>query len=201
MTQASELIALEGAISVWAEKQIGPDRVAHVRGVVATAAQLAEHYAPDEIARVRLAGWIHDTAKDWDEGRLLAFAEAQDWYITPCERASPMLLHGAVGYALAAERFDLDDPLLQEACRLHTTGAPGMATAAKIVFVADYAEPTRTHKRAKKLRRIMLDDLDAALLMTVDSVIRYLIKRQRMVDPRAFELHNDLIAAGVTYKR
>ncbi len=47
----------------------------------------------------------------------------------------------------------------------------------------------------------MFDDLDAALLMTVDSVIRYLIKRQRLVDPRAFDLHNDLVAAGVTYQR
>lgn len=201
MTSPAELATLEKDIRKWAKTRVASNRIAHVRGVVKTAAKLAERYAPEEIARVRLAGWIHDTAKNWDEERLLAYAEQRDWDITPIEFASPMLLHGAVGYSLAAEHFNFDDPLLQEACSLHTTGAPGMSTAAKIVFIADYAEPTRRYKRAKKLRAMMFDDLDAALLKTVDSVIRYLIKRQRMIDPRAVDLRNDLIVAGVTTKR
>lgn len=193
--------ALEAQVGAWAETQLDPERVQHVRGVVETAARLAEKYAPHESPRVRLAGWIHDAAKNWDDARLLAYAEERGLPVTPAERAVPMLLHGAVSYALAAERFDLDDPILREACALHTTGAPEMSIAARIMFIADLAEPTRTRKHAKKLRTIMYDDLDAALLFAVGSVIRYLVKSQRLIDPRALALHNALVAAGVRVAR
>ena len=106
--------ALEAQVGAWAEAQLSPERVTHVRGVVTTAARLAARYAPQETSRVRLAAWIHDVAKDWDDARLLAYAEAQHLPITPTEREVPLLLHGAVSYALAAERFDLDDPLLRD---------------------------------------------------------------------------------------
>lgn len=192
---------LEAQVGAWAEAQLKDKRIPHVRGVVTTAAQLAERYAPQEITRVRLAAWIHDAAKSWDDADLLAYAETHDLPITPVERQAPMLLHGAVGYALAAERFDLDDPLLREACVLHTTGAPGMSIAAKIVFVADFSEPTRKGKRAKKLRKEMQRGLDSAVLLAVDSVLRRLVKKQRAIDPRAIALRNELLAQGVTYKR
>ncbi len=192
--------ALEAQVGAWAEAQLSPERVTHVRGVVTTAARLAARYAPQETSRVRLAAWIHDVAKDWDDARLLAYAEAQHLPITPTEREVPLLLHGAVSYALAAERFDLDDPLLREACTLHTTGAPGMALPAKILFVADLSEPTRTGKRAKRLRREMERTLDSAVLLAVDSVLRYLIKKGRIIDPRAVALHNALLRDGVRYK-
>lgn len=188
---------LEAQVGAWAEAQLEPKRIPHVRGVVTTAAQLAERYAPQEVTRVRLAGWIHDVAKGWSDAQLLDYAEAHDLPITPVERAAPMLLHGAVGYALAAERFDLDDPLLREACALHTTGAPGMSLPAKIIFVADLSEPTRKKKRARKLRREMQHSLDSAVLLAVGSVLRYLVKKQRVIDPRAVALHNALLQAGV----
>lgn len=190
----------EAQIGAWAEAQLDPARIEHVRGVVVTAAQLAERYAPGEAPRVRVAGWIHDVAKAWDAGRLLAYAEAHGLPVTPIERRDPALLHGAVGYALAAAHFDLDDATLREACALHTTGAPGMSVAAKIVFIADLAEPTRTNKNAGQLREIMLRDLDTALLLAADNVLHHLLKRQRMIDPRLLALHNDLIAAGVSYE-
>ncbi len=87
--------ALEAQIGAWAESQLDPGRVPHVRGVVETAARLAEKHAPHEIPRVRLAGWIHDAAKNWDDARLLAYAEEHALPVTPAERAVPMLLHGA----------------------------------------------------------------------------------------------------------
>lgn len=191
---------LESAISAWALARLDPERHAHVRGVVETAARLAARYALDQAMRVRLAGWIHDTAKNWDDAALLAYAESHDLPITPAERAVPMLLHGAVSYVLAAEQFGLDDPLLQSACALHTTGAPDMPLAAKIVFIADLIEPTRPDHRVGDVRRAVEIDLDQALLCAVDNMLKHLIRRQRLIDPRAFLLRNQLIAAGVRYE-
>jgi predicted HD superfamily hydrolase involved in NAD metabolism len=191
----------ETEVRAWAESLLSPDRLAHVRGVVATADKLARRFAPTERARVRLAGWIHDVAKAWDDDALLRYAETHDLPITPVERQVPALLHGAVAYALAAERFGLHDPVLAAACALHTTGAPGMPLAAKLVFVADIAEPGRDFKGVKRVRRAARWELDAALLAAVDAVIRRLVRKGRIIDPRGIALHNALILAGVpTFK-
>jgi predicted HD superfamily hydrolase involved in NAD metabolism len=190
----------EAQVSAWATARLGAARLAHVRGVVETAARLAERYAPDQVMRVRLAGWLHDVAKYWDDATLLRYAESHDLPISAAERAVPMLLHGAVGYALAAEQFGLDDPQLRSACALHTTGAPDMTTADKIVFLADLIEPTRPDSRVGTVRRLVERDLDAAVLCAVDTVFRHLIRRQRLIDERAFALRNQLITSGVRYE-
>jgi predicted HD superfamily hydrolase involved in NAD metabolism len=189
----------EAQVSAWAMARLDAVRLVHVRGVVETAARLAERYAPDQVMRVRLAGWLHDVAKYWDDATLLRYAESHDLPISTAERAVPMLLHGAVGYALAAEQFGLDDPQLQSACALHTTGAPDMTTAEKIVFLADLIEPTRPDSRVGAVRRLVERDLDAAVLCAVDTVFKHLIRRQRIIDERAFALRNQLIASGVRY--
>ena len=189
----------EAQVSAWVMVRLDAARLVHVRGVVETAARLAERYAPDQVMRVRLAGWLHDVAKTWDDAALLRYAEAHDLPISAAERAVPMLLHGAVGYTLAAEQFGLDDPQLQSACALHTTGAPDMTTADKIVFLADMIEPSRPDSRVGAVRRLAERDLDAAVLCAVDTVFKHLIRRQRILDERAFELRNQLIASGVRY--
>ncbi len=190
---------LEAQIRDWAKTHIDAERWDHVCGVVEMAAALAQRHAPDEIGRVRLAGWIHDAAKNWDDTALLAYAESHGLPVAPTEREIPMLLHGSVGYALAADAFGLDDPLLSRACAAHTTGFPGMAAAEKIVFVADYAEPGRPAERADPIRRAAEIDLDVAVLRIADNVIKYLINRHRLIDPRTVDLRNELIRAGVRY--
>jgi predicted HD superfamily hydrolase involved in NAD metabolism len=189
----------EAQVSAWAISRLDAERLPHVRGVVETAARLAERYAPDQVMRARLAGWLHDVAKDWDDAALLRYAKAHALPVLAAERDVPMLLHGAISYALAAEQFGLEDPQLQSACALHTTGAPGMTTVDKIVFVADLIEPTRPDRRVGAVRRLAEQDLDAAVLCAVDTVFKHLIRRQRIIDPRAFALRNQLIAAGVHY--
>jgi predicted HD superfamily hydrolase involved in NAD metabolism len=189
----------ETQVSAWATAHLDAERLPHVRGVVETAAHLAERYAPDQVMRVRLAGWMHDAAKNWDDAALLEYAESHHLPVSAADRDVPMLLHGAIGYALAAEHFGLDDPQLQSACALHTTGAPGMTTADKIVFVADLIEPTRPDRRVGEVRRLVEQNLDEALLCAVDAVFKHLIRRQRLIDPRGFALRNQLIAAGVRY--
>jgi len=189
----------ETQVRAWAETHLDAERRAHVRGVVATVNDLAARYAPEHAGRLRLAGWIHDVAKGWDDVALLDYAEQHDLSITPGDRTVPMLLHGAVAYWLAAERFGLDDPLIESACWLHTTGAPEMSVTDKILFVADLIEPTRDYKPVAKLRRAARRDLDEATLYGVATVIKRLIRKQRIIDPRAIALHNHLVAAGVRY--
>jgi predicted HD superfamily hydrolase involved in NAD metabolism len=191
----------ERQVQAWAEERIKNKRLDHVRGVVELGSQLADRYAPEHRMRVRLAGWIHDAAKALSDDELLAIAIEKGLAITEDERNSPMLLHGAVGYALADEQFSLDDPLIQSACTNHTTGAPVMAITDKIVFLADLLEPGRDFPEVDRLRAALWVDLDVALLMSLDHTLQYFLDRGKTIDPRPLLLRNRLIEAGVSYQR
>jgi len=190
---------LELAVHQWVETLLPPDRLSHVIGVANTAGTLAARYAPQEEARARLAGWLHDAAKTWNDAALLTYAGEHGLPVSLTERLVPMLLHGAVGCALAEERFGLDDPALRDACALHTTGAPGMSLLAKILFVADMIEPERTFSGVDDLRAEALRDLDATVLGAASFKLRHLIRRQRLIDPRTIALYNALLTAGVRW--
>lgn len=204
MTEAADLTIhytdeLEDRIAAWSRAKIEPKRIAHVRGVVETAEQLALKYAPEEVRRARLAGWIHDVAKHWSNDELLSFAESHRLPMSNTERQVPMLLHGAVGYALANNVFMLDDDALCSACANHTTGAPNMPILDKIVFVADLIEPGRTFSGIAPIRTDAEKDLDVAVLHALDFTILHLIERRKIIEPKAILLHNQLTGAGIRY--
>lgn len=190
---------LEERIARWAKERIAPNRIPHVTGVVETADRLALRYTRNQVGLARLAGWIHDAAKHWPETDLLDYAQANGLTITEDEERMPMLLHGAVGYALASEVFGFEDRALQSACANHTTGAPEMTTLDKVVYVADLIEPNRVFKGVDALRDEAERDLDAAMLRSLDFTIQHLINRCRYIDMRALQTRNRLIEQGVRY--
>ncbi len=183
----------EAQIQVWAEQQIPEKRLPHVRGVVEMVDHLAQLYAPNDVLLVRLAGWLHDSAKALSDADLLAQANAFQLPISEMEQTVPMLLHGAVGYALANEVFDLNDPRLASACNLHTTGAPGMSITDKIVMLGDAIEPTRKYPGVDELRVLAEENLDRAVLQLATNTINHLEKRGRAIDPRVIDLRDELI--------
>lgn len=183
----------EAEVQAWATVRIPLKRIPHVEGVVATVDQLAQHYAPDDISMVRLAGWLHDSAKALSDAELLQLAEDYELPITSMERIVPMLLHGAVGYALANAEFALNDSCLESACVYHTTGAPNMTITDKIVMVGDAIEPTRKYRSVRELRALAQENLDQTVLQLATQTIERLTSRNRAVDPRVLELRAVLL--------
>ena len=157
----------EGAVRRWAQARMKPSRFTHTEGVVRTAARLAAQYAPDHVDDLRLAGWIHDAAKSLSDTDLLAEAERYGLPVRPVERQSPQLLHGAVALAWAEEAFILNNPVITSAVLYHTTGHPEMSPADKVFFLADLTEPSRPYAWIDRVRAILRDDLDQALLFAV----------------------------------
>jgi len=187
----------EARLIAWAQTQIAPSRLKHVQGVVATAEQFAQRYAPEALPALRIAAWLHDVARHWPPEQLLAYAEAHALPITASERAEPMLLHGAVGYALAAEHFQWHDVVVQSACQFHTVGDVAMSVTDKILFVADMLEPGRKFSEVEALRAVEREQgLDAALLMGIDLSLQWLIQRHAPIDERQVQLRNKLLEAG-----
>ncbi len=174
------------------EKQLPVHRMLHSRGVAHLSAALAmRHRALIEDAMV--AGILHDCAKMYSDEELLWLCESHGMEISASERQSPFLLHAKYGAYLAENFFGVTKADVLEAIRYHTTGCAEMTLLSKIVYVADYIEPTRTQlcePPLSVLRALAFENIDACVAAIAKSTIAYLKKSGREIDPMTQETLN-----------
>ncbi len=160
----------EQAYAMLAEK-----RIAHVAGCEQEAICLAQHWGEDPEAAAE-AGILHDITKKLSHDEQLNLCEKYGIICESAERARPKLLHAKTGAALARDLYGISDEVYS-AIRWHTTGKPDMNQLEKIIYLADYIEPTRDFPGVEELRRLAYEDLDRAMLlgleMTVEEVRKY----------------------------
>ena len=60
-----------------------------------------------------------------------------------------------------------------------------MSLLEKVVFLADYIEPGRTHPGVERVREAARHDLDRAALLALDQTIVYLVERGELIAPDA----------------
>ena len=185
---------LESEIKAWSESQQSNKRFAHTHRVVTTVTKLAEKWRPEAVMRCRLAGWIHDAAKQYDDDTLLDLARHHNLPISPFEESVPMMLHGIVAYALAAEKFGIDDTEIKIACAYHTSGSPQLTLLGKLLFLADKIEPERNFSDVDEIRALALKDINAAILLFLKGNFGYLMSRNKRIDPLMLEFYNELVA-------
>ena len=77
------------------------------------------------------------------------------------------LLHAKTGAAMARDLYGVSDAVY-DAIRWHTTGRPDMTLLEKIIYMADYIEPTREFPGVDTLRRLAYLDLDRAMQLGLE---------------------------------
>lgn len=147
-------------------------RIPHVRGTEQTAVALAERWGADS-GKARRAAILHDCTKYLTLAEQLKLCEKYDILLDSLEREAVKLLHAKSGAALARHVFGEPEPVC-EAIRWHTTGKENMTVLEKVIYLADYMEPSRSFDGVESLRTLAWEDLDAAvalgLRMTVDEM-------------------------------
>lgn len=138
-------------------------RIPHVRGCEEEAARLAERWGAD-IVSAREAAILHDITKKEDLQGQLILCEEYGIMTDKVERESSALLHSITGAAVAKNVFGCSDEVV-DAILWHTTGRENMTLLQKIIYIADYIEPTRDFEGLDKLRALAYEDLDRALLL------------------------------------
>ena len=138
-------------------------RVEHVAGVESQAVLLAMHWGEDADSAAA-AGILHDITKNLNKEKQLNLCEKYGIMLDIAEVENPALLHARTGAALARERFAISDEIYG-AIRWHTTGRPDMSMLEKIIYLADYTEPTRDFDGVEKLRELCFEDLDRAMAL------------------------------------
>ena len=147
-------------------------RMPHVLGTEQEAVRLAEKYGAD-VTKARIAALLHDCTKKLDMDEQLALCRQYAIPLDELEQKALKLLHSKTGAAIARDVFAVDDEIYN-AILYHTTGKPDMTLLEKIIYLADYIEPTRDFPGVETLRRTVYEDLDRGLLlgltMTIDEM-------------------------------
>ena len=144
-------------------------RIPHVLGTEQEAIRLAERYGAD-VGKARVGALLHDCTKKLDLAEQLALCNRYGIPLDDMERKTLKLLHAKTGAAIARDLFGVDDEIYG-AILWHTTGRAGMTLLEKILYLADYIEPSRDFPGVDKLRAVCYKDLDAGLLMGLEMTI------------------------------
>ena len=147
-----------------------PKRMPHVLGTEQEAVRLAERYGAD-VTKARVAALLHDCTKKLDMAEQLALCERYRIPLDELEQRALKLLHSKTGAAIARDVFAVDDEVYN-AILYHTTGKPDMTLLEKIIYLADYIEPTRDFPGVEELRRTVYEDLDRGLLLGLTMTIQ-----------------------------
>ena len=167
-------------------------RIPHVLGTEQEAVRLAERYGAD-VEKARVAALLHDCTKKLSMEEQLDLCKRYGIELDELERQALKLLHAKTGAAVARDVFGVDDEIYR-AIWWHTTGHADMTVLEKIIYLADYIEPTRDFPGVDDLRRACYRDLDEGLLMGLEMTIE---EMTNMGNP----VHHETVEARDALKR
>ena len=129
----------------------------------------------DFMKKAELAGLLHDCAKNMDNDKKIHICDKNNISYSSLEAENAFLLHGKVGAYIAKTKFGIEDEDILNAIIWHTTGRPGMSILEKIIFIADYIEPSRKPlPELDYIRKLAFEDLDMAMKAILVNIIKYL---------------------------
>ena len=179
-------------IEKYLKSKLTPERYAHVLSVRELALDLAKRYRAD-LRKVNLAVLLHDCAKWMRTSEQYEAAANHGVQLDEIERHNPSLLHALIGAEFAVSHFDVDNPEILNAIRVHTTGSGKMTLIDKILYVADFAEPKRHHAEAHSVRELAYQDLDKAVFETSRYKIEHLLAKGVLIHPHTIDAYNSAL--------
>ena len=160
--------------------------IARVTALVDTWAR-ARGVGAAEAARWHRASLLHDALRDAPPDVLSRYAERGDW--------PEKLWHGPAAAAAALQHGERDAGVL-DAIRYHSVGWARWDDAGRMVFLADYLEPGRTHLRKEReaLAARVAAEPEAVLRDVVRLRLSWLLRHARPIRKETWELWNRLAA-------
>ena len=165
-----------------------PYRIPHVAGCEEEAVRLARYWGEDEEAAAE-AAILHDITKKLNPAEQLRLCRKYGIMADAVEMREAKLLHSRTGACLARELFGVSQPVF-DAIEWHTTGRVNMTRLEKIIYMADYIEPTRDFAGVEELRRLAYIDLDQAMILGLEMSLNELSQRGAELHPRSVQTLN-----------
>lgn len=164
-------------------------RFNHSLGVMQSAVELARHYGAD-VHKTAVAALLHDCAKNYATSEMFELCERYNVELDETSKASPGLIHGFLGAVIADKYYGVSDPEIYDAIYYHTIGKPDMSLLTKIIYIADGIEPGRTYEGVERIREMVFDDIDRALILQIDYTIHSVINRGGLLHTNTIDTRN-----------
>lgn len=171
-------------------------RYKHSLGVSNTAVFLAGRFGAD-LHKARIAGLLHDCAREFPNEAMLAEAQKRSIAYTEVESSMPLLLHAYIGARRIHECYGVNDGEIAQAIYRHTVGGRNMTVLDKIIYFSDMIEPTRAYPGVEELRRLSREaGLDEALLAGFNQSIIFVLKENHLIHPDTILARNEILLRG-----
>lgn len=186
-------------IKKYLKKHLTKERYHHTVGVAYTAMSMAMKYNPQPdnnefMIKAEIAGLLHDCAKCMDNDKKIRICNKNQISYSKIEAENPYLLHGKVGAYIARKEFDILDEDILNAIMWHTTGRPDMSLLEKIIFVADYIEPSRRPiPELNLIRQLAFTDIDQAVIKILENTLKYLNEKGNPIDDMTQKTYDSYI--------
>ena len=166
----------------------------HIYRVRDVALELAAPHNID-LQQAELGALAHDVCRAVPGEDLIRMASELDVPVSDVEQDFPLLLHGPVGAELLRKEEDLNDDILYEAVRWHSTAHASLDPLGKLVFLADKLDPQKAavYSYQGKLHDMALESLDLALLEFLSREMAKRIEGGGTVHPASVDARNSLI--------
>ena len=172
------------------QAELSPKRYAHVLGCREEIERLAQRWGAD-LEMSKAAAMLHDITKELDSAAQLK--KCAEFGIIPndAENAAPTLLHAATAAEIARREYS-QPPEVVDAIRYHSTGRAGMSLLEKLLYVADFIEPTRIFDHSE-MTRLAYSDIDAAVIHGLVWTIKEVLDKEALLHTDTVEAYNDLL--------
>lgn len=160
-------------------------RMRHVLGTEEEAVRLAQRYGAD-VTQARVAALLHDCTKKLNMEEQLALCEKYGIQLDALEQKALKLLHAKTGAEIARDVFGVEDAVY-EAIKWHTTGKADMTLLEKVIYLADYIEPSRDFPGVAALRKKVYEDLDEGLAMGLAMTVEEMAEMGNPVHEKTLE--------------
>ena len=156
---------------------LSASRFAHSRNVALLSWDLCRRFDLDPL-KGYVAGIAHDMCKSMGEKELVRLAHADGGGSSKLEKEKPGLLHARAAAVLLCKKFGITDGDILEAIRSHTTGSSKMGSLAKVVYIADKIEISRTGIDPVLREMAESADLDTIFTAVLNDTVAYLKSRE-----------------------
>lgn len=175
------------------KESLSEKRYIHSIGVMNMSIELAKLYNAD-VETAKIAGLLHDIAKEMTPEEKIQYVNDNNIVIDDVERINTPILHGKIGADIARKKYGVNEQI-QKAIEYHTTTDPNMDIIAKILYVADKIELNRKSEDydIKYERDLAKKDLDETVIYIINSNIKSLINKGKLIHPRSIETRNRLL--------
>ena len=166
-------------IKKYLKKHLTKERYHHTVGVAYTAMSMAMKYNPQP---------------DNNDDKKIRICNKNQISYNKIEAENPYLLHGKVGAYIARKEFDILDEDILNAITWHTTGRPDMSLLEKIIFVADYIEPSRRPiPELNLIRQLAFTDIDQTVIKILENTLKYLNEKGNPIDDMTQKTYDSYI--------